>query len=116
MANPHLRHICLPIPHSGYVGMALIGDLVWRGPIRDVWIVTASRAGAREIQMTRRADNGDITVRPYDHFLYLLFEMEKAIQRDNIIWPDGQPHRIQDRLAEILRKLGKAQRRRGRHP
>ena len=42
---------------------------------------------------------------PYENFLYLLAEMEWALQRGNIKWPADQGEVILIRLARIARKV-----------
>ena len=42
---------------------------------------------------------------PYENFLYLLAEMEWAVQRGNIKWPADQGEAILIRLARIAREV-----------
>ena len=42
---------------------------------------------------------------PYENFLYLLTEMEFAVQRGNIEWPADQGEVILIRLARVARKV-----------
>jgi hypothetical protein len=42
---------------------------------------------------------------PYENFLYLLAEMELAVQRRNIEWPTDQGEVILIRLARVARKV-----------
>ena len=41
----------------------------------------------------------------YDNFVYLLHEMERAVERGLIQWPAGAKSIIRRRLATIVRKL-----------
>jgi hypothetical protein len=42
----------------------------------------------------------------FDHFLFLLSEMERVADRQDIRWPDGHTSAIKTRLAYILLKVG----------
>jgi hypothetical protein len=45
---------------------------------------------------------------PYEHFLFLLIEMEHAVEGGRIRWPAGQAEHVQWRLLAIVRKLAQA--------
>lgn len=49
----------------------------------------------------------------YENFLYLLFEMERAIERGHIKWPTGEADQILRRLARITQKVALASNPRG---
>jgi hypothetical protein len=42
---------------------------------------------------------------PYENFLYLLTEMDRAVQRGNIKWPADRADAILILLAKIARKV-----------
>jgi hypothetical protein len=50
----------------------------------------------------------DGSATPYDNFLYLLFEMEQAIERGHIKWPADQADLVLCRLARIAEKVALA--------
>jgi hypothetical protein len=45
---------------------------------------------------------------PYENFLYLLVEMEGAVDRGHIRWPAGEADVIVHRLARIAQKVALA--------
>lgn len=45
---------------------------------------------------------------PFENFLYLLDEMERAVARGNICWRAGQTKIIQERIAHIAQKVAEA--------
>jgi hypothetical protein len=42
---------------------------------------------------------------PYENFLYLLAEMEKALERGSIDWPPGAAKAAQRRIARLFVQL-----------
>lgn len=45
---------------------------------------------------------------PFENFLYLLDEMERAVARGNICWRAGQTKIIQERIVHIAQKVAEA--------
>lgn len=41
-----------------------------------------------------------------DHFLFLLSEMERMVDNDDIRWPAGRTNAIKARLAHVLLSVG----------
>lgn len=56
--------------------------------------------------MTKRPDP---LPKPFEHFLYLLFEMERIVEGGRITWPAGQANAIRKRLAQIAVKVAPTQ-------
>ncbi|MBV8398810.1 MAG: hypothetical protein JOZ17_08720 [Acetobacteraceae bacterium] len=50
----------------------------------------------------------------FEHFLYLLTEIERILERGQVVWPPGQADRVQDRLARIAQTVAQASRGRTR--
>ena len=80
----------LPILHSGPVGTGF--------SYHQLLVVT----------MGKRPTEEGVTQTAYKHFLYLLFEMERVVERGGIRWPAGQASAIQSRLAQIARRVAQA--------
>jgi hypothetical protein len=47
----------------------------------------------------------------YEYFLYLLFELERAVERGGIDWPAAESAGIRARLARIAEKVAQPSRR-----
>jgi hypothetical protein len=55
--------------------------------------------------MSRKPTDKRCMPTAHENFLYLLHEMERAIERGQIKWPAGQARIVQNRLLTIARKV-----------
>jgi hypothetical protein len=55
--------------------------------------------------MPKRETNENGSPTPYDHFLYLLFELEQAVERGRIDWSAANSPLIRARLLKIAEKV-----------
>jgi hypothetical protein len=55
--------------------------------------------------MSRKETDGRCFPTPYDNFLYLLFELERAVERNGIDWSAASSREIPDRLRKIAAKV-----------
>jgi len=58
--------------------------------------------------MPGKETDGDDFPTPYDHFLYLLFELERAVERKGIDWSATNARLIQGRLLKLAEKVARA--------
>ena len=63
--------------------------------------------------MSNNKTNDDDLPTPYEHFLWLLFELEQAVERKGIDWSAANPHLIQGRLLKLTEKVARASNPRG---
>lgn len=64
--------------------------------------------------MPSKPKRASLAPSPYDNFLYLLMELEQAVERGNIRWPAGAVNTILGRLGGIAQHVTLAAN--GNHP
>jgi hypothetical protein len=78
-----------------------------RNCIATIVVCRFSEASVEARVMTEKPpDNDEPSVK--DNFLYLLFQMERAIEAGGMLWPSGQRGEILCRLNQIAKKVASA--------